>query len=269
MESNIIFEDVYPAELSEKVAPIQKLYYKTTPILGFPFKVQFVCNGNAMVSDFQLTPNPPFTVVELKKCMMGLDHWLRKIYKQKYEWPANLKDVWGQRHRTIYLQDYDHFNTVLEKYGKYVKLAERPINQEHYDMLYEGGKLLFRQKYFWGQYRYKVGFKSTDAFYTDHTPWLFSFFEDRLASDYKFNSAFTRTHIKSSAIYPGFTNARHTFGRKTNGYYYGYNLFLESKEDVMMVKLKIGKDIHFVEKIIKHDEISNVVTPISDYKKII
>jgi hypothetical protein len=109
-----------------------------------------------------------------------------------------------------------------------------------------------------------VGFKSTDAFYTDHTPWLFSFFEDRPASDYKFNSAFTRTH---KGLFPKGLGT--TFGRKMNGYYYGYNLFLESKEDVMMVKLKIGKDIHFVEKIIKHDEISSVVTPISDYKKII
>ena len=52
-------------------------------------------------------------VPDYHKFVTKLDDWLRKVYKQKYEFPANLKDR-DCEHRTLFLQSHQHFNTILE-----------------------------------------------------------------------------------------------------------------------------------------------------------
>ena len=252
-----MFSNLYPAELASKIKPIKKLYYNSLPYSGFPYKIVFVCDVYG--SDQAYKEPPP----ELETFTSDINKWLRKVYKQKYEYPSNLKDRDGP-HRTLFLQDCKNFNIILEKFGKYVKAAERPIDQEHYKMLHEGDKLLFRPQYFWGKYEYKVGLKSSPDLLIDHIPWLQGFFKERNSLDYKFNSSIERAlrpHLNGINIYSTYSSYR----RKKH-YYYGHNIFLKHKEDVMMVKLKIGKDVHFVERIVKFENLNKLATNIVDEK---
>ena len=252
-----MFSNLYPAELASKIKPIKKLYYNSLPYSGFPYKIVFVCDVYG--ADQAYKEPPP----ELEIFTNDLNKWLRKVYKQKYEFPVNLKDRDGP-HRTLFLQDCKNFNIILEKFGKYVKSAERPIDQEHYKMLREGDKLLFRPQYFWGKYEYKVGFKSSPDLLHEHMPWMINFFKERDGDDYKFNAAFQRALnpvINGINIYN--STYRH---RRNRHYYYGYNVFLKHKEDVMMIKLKTGKDVHFVERIVKFENLNKLATDIVDEK---
>ena len=47
-------------------------------------------------------------------------------------------------------------------------------------------------------------------------------------------------------------------------FYLGHNIFLKNKEDVMMIKLKIGKDVHFVERIVRFNDLNQLATDLSD-----
>lgn len=258
-----MFNNLYPEELASKIKPIKKLYYKASPYSGFPYKVVFVCDGYGRVGSTRdrwfkndITQEPDY-----QKFTEKLNAWLRKVYKQKYEFPANLKDRDGE-HRTLFLQSHQHFNTILELFGEYVVSAERPIDQEHYEMLHNGDKLLFRPQYFWGKYEYKVGLKSSPDLLADHLPWLEGFFKERDSLDYKFNSSIERAlrpDLNGINIYSNYNNYR-----RQKHYYYGHNIFLNSKEDVMMVKLKIGKDVHFVERIVRFESLNQLATDIVD-----
>ena len=258
-----MFNNLYSEELASKIKPIKKLYYKASPYSGFPYKIVFVCDGYGRVGSTRdrwfkndITQEPDYHIFTEK-----LNAWLRKVYKQKYEFPANLKDRDGE-HRTLFLQSQQHFNTILKLFGEYVVSAERPIDQEHYEMLHNGDKLLFRPQYFWGKYEYKVGLKSSPDLLVDHLPWLEEFFKERDSVEYKFNSSIER------ALRPGLnginTYSNYNNYRRTRHYYYGHNIFLNSKEDVMMVKLKIGKDVHFVERIVKFEDLNKLATDIVD-----
>ena len=130
-----MFNHLYPEELASKIKPIKKLYYKASPYSGFPYKIAFVCDSYGRVGNFRdryfkndLKQEPDYQTFITK-----LDDWLRKVYKQKYEYPANLKDRDGE-HRTLFLQSHQHFNTILKLFGDYVVSAERPIDQEHYEI---------------------------------------------------------------------------------------------------------------------------------------
>ena len=258
-----MFNHLYPEELASKIKPIKKLYYKASPYSGFPYKIAFVCDSYGRVGNFRdrYFKNDIKQEPDYQTFITKLDDWLRKVYKQKYEYPANLKDRDGE-HRTLFLQSHQHFNTILKLFGDYVVSAERPIDQEHYEMLHNGDKLLFRPQYFWGKYEYKVGLKSSPDLLIDHIPWLQEFFKERNALDYKFNSSIER------ALHPGRNgiNIYSTYNsyRRTKHYYYGHNIFLNNKEDVMMVKLKIGKDVHFVERIVKFENLNKLATDIVD-----
>jgi hypothetical protein len=259
-----MFNNLYPEELASKIKPIKKLYYNCPPYSGFPYKIAFVCDGYGRVGsprdrwfqDPDLTQEP-----DCQKFTDKLNAWLRKTYKQQYEWPSNLKDRDGA-HRTLFLQDYENFNTILELFGDYVVSAERPVDQEHYVMLFDGDKLLFRPQYFWGKYEYKVGLKSSPDLLVDHLPWLEGFFKERDSLDYRFNSSIIRAlrpDLNGINIYSNYNNYR-----RQKHYYYGHNIFLNNKEDVMMVKLKIGKDVHFVERVVKFKDLNKLATNIVD-----
>ena len=260
-----MFNNLYPEDLASKIKPIKKLYYNSLPYAGFPYKIVFICDGYGRVCNTQdrwfqdpnCTQEPDY-----HKFIKRLDAWLRKTYKQKYEYPSNLKDRDGA-HRTLFLQDYKNFNTILEMFGDYVVSAERPIDQEHYQMLFDGDKLLFRPQYFWGKYEYKVGLKFTPDLITENIPWLYNFFGDRPDADYKFNSAIQRV-LKPELNGINMYSTYNKIYRKQKYYYYGHNIFLSNKEDVMMIKLKLGAGVHFVERIVKFGDLNQLATDISD-----
>jgi hypothetical protein len=43
-------------------------------------------------------------------------------------------------------------------------------------------------------------------------------------------------------------------------------MFLNHKEDIMMIKLRVSKDIQFVERVFRYDELGKTVTDIIDEK---
>jgi len=249
-----MFDHLYPPELADKVLPIKKLYYPGPPYNGFAFKIVLICNGFG-----QILHNDVMIDAVSTHRIKDFNIWLRKTFKQKYEFPSSLKERDGI-HQTIFLKDYSKFEEALQLFGDIIKQAERPIDKDHYQMLIAGDKLLFRSQYFWGKYQYKVGLRSSPDLRGEHIPWLMNFFADRPDDDYKFNSVVQReVNPTTKGINIFRYGAIYNRGNRKH-YYYGHNVFLSNKEDVMILKLKIGKDIDFVERIIRFKDLNKRAT---------
>ena len=266
-----MFKETYPMPVARLIKPVSKLYYKAPPYSGFPFKIQFKSsyryyqvNDNLYQNNYTGYEMSADTYKEWSAYERKLDKWLSATYRKHYPYPSDLKE----RHdlnRTIFLKSYENFNKLIELFGEYVISAERPINQEHYDMLLDGEKVLFRPQLFWRKYRYKIGFLSSPEFYNQHIPWLKEFFENRDNEDYRFNINFD--HVFRNLINKTQNNGIVRPPRLHNRYYYyGYNLFLNHKEDIMMIKLRVSKDIQFVERVFRYDELGKTVSDIIDEK---
>jgi len=263
-----MFRDMYPMPVVQRIKPVPKLYYKAPPYSGFAFKIIFKSsyryyrvNDNLYQNNYTGYEMSAETYKEWSAYERKLDKWLSTTYKEHYPFPSDLKE----RHdlnRTIFLKSYKNFNKLIELFGEYVISAERPINQEHYDTLLEGDKVLFRPQLFWRKYRYKIGFLSSPDFYDRQIPWLKEFFENKDKDDYRFNINFD--HVFRNLInintHKGIVSPR----LRTRYYYYGYNLFLNHKEDIVMIKLRVSKDIKFVERVFRYDELGETVTDIVD-----
>ena len=98
---------------------------------------------------------------------------------------------------------------------------------------------------FWRKYRYKIGFKSTPNLYQNGLQWLESFFENKNDDEFRFNHNMTRALKAKDRISGGVNGGTYkTFRRRY--YYYGHNIFLNNKENIVMLKLGMNHSIHSI-----------------------
>ena len=255
-----MFNDHYP-DATGKILPVQKLYYAgTRGSSGYPFKIVFKrCQTkywriyNVFYSDGKINRNrgeKPTPIPELIDMETQMSAWLRDKYN-KFPFHSEYKERFAET-RTIFLEKYEDWKYLVERFGNYIITAERPINNTHWALLTSGEKLIFRKSLFWRKYRYKIGFKSTPELYQNGLKWMECFFENKTDDEYRFN------HNILSAIRGQRTAAtrqlRH-FNHKQRYYYYGHNIFINSKEDIVMLKLGMNHSIHSIEQCMTYNEV--------------
>ena len=266
-----MFNEYYP-DVTGKILPVQKLYYAgtkgyktgypkrqyTNP--GYPFKIKFKrCttqywrshNYFWSASDIAAElnrekPKPNPVLIDMEKSVTA---WLKSKYN-KYPFHSEYKERYADT-RTIFLQKYEDWKYLVENFGAYVITAERPINNTHWALLTSGEKLTFRKCLFWRKYRYKIGFKSTPELYQTGLGWIENFFENKTDDEYRYNHNMSRA-ISRADMDEG---QRRHFGRRY--YYYGHNVFLNSKEDIVMIKLGMNHSIHCIEQCMTYSEVEN------------
>lgn len=264
-----MFNVHYPNVRSGKILPVQKLYYANTrgrP--GYPFKIvfrrcqtQYWRRTNWFWSDHSVNfpipdskhqqppkPTPDPVLIDAEK---SISAWLRAKYNRA-PFVSEYKDRFADT-RTIFLQKYADWKYLVENFGDHIITAERPINMTHWTLLTSGEKLIFRKSLFWRKYRYKVGFKSTPELYQTGLPWLRVFFENKTDDEYRFNHNLARA-MKPSAITPLRMSGMRSRQRY---YYYGHNVFINDKEDLVMLKLGINHSIHIIEQCMTYNEVEN------------
>ncbi|RZD39996.1 MAG: hypothetical protein CXT73_07030, partial [Methanobacteriota archaeon] len=126
-------------------------------------------------------------------------------------------------------------------------------------LLTSGEKLVFRKTKFWKKYRYKVGFLSKPEFYQTSLMWLKEFFEERSEDDYKFNHTLLRA-IRDNDIRNAsglFSISNRYNNPKKRWYYYGHNIFINEKEDIVLLKLRMNDTIAMIEQCMTYDEVEN------------
>jgi len=259
---------LYP-NVAGAVVPVHKLYFQNFPTGGFVFKVNFQVRS-MYDTMYGASACDDAEAKKLDKGYHDISKWIRNTYRtDQIPFPGDLKERQSFQTRTLFLKHPDRFDELLDKFGHLVISAERPINQTHYNMLLDGDHVVFRENLFWRKYRYRVGFRSSPTFYDSSVPWLMEFFEDRSRNDYKFNANLQRaitdqtTHKHFHAIgtkYTPFGN----FRRKKRYYYYGHNIFVNNKEDIVMIKLRMNEDVFKVERIFRYEELGDIVTEIAD-----
>ena len=262
-----MFSEHYP-NTTGKILPVKKLYYANTrgrP--GYPFKIVFKrCKTkywrtyNVFYLDGQFKRNRgarPEPIPELIDMETQVNAWLKGKYN-KYPFHSEYKDRFAET-RTIFLEKYEDWKYLVERFGEHIISAERPINNTHWALLKSGEKLIFRKSLFWRKYRYKVGFKSTPELYQTGLNWLEGFFENKTDDDYRFNHNMSRA-IRDENVQNGVQlthlprRSRH-FGKRY--YYYGHNVFINSKEDIVMLKLGMNHSIHGIEQCMTYNEVEN------------
>ena len=266
-----MFNIHYP-NVTGKILPVQKLYYAGTKgyetgypkrqytNAGYPFKIvfrrcqtQYWRRNNYFWDlpkdeDLRLPkPKPNVILIDAEKAISA---WLKSKYN-KYPFHSEYKERYADT-RTIFLQKYVDWKYLVENFGDHIITAERPINMTHWTLLTSGEKLIFRKSLFWRKYRYKVGFKSTPELYQTGLPWLCGFFENKTDDEYRFN------HNLSRAIYQATPAHLASSGRiRRRYYYYGHNVFINDKEDLVMLKLGINHSIHVIEQCMTYNEVEN------------
>jgi len=247
-----MFNDHYP-DVTGKILPVQKLYYAgTRGRPGYPFKIVFNrCKtkywGEAFAGDAVLHRRDP----ELIDMETQMSAWLRDKYN-KFPFNSEYKERFSET-RTIFLEKYEDWKYLVERFGNYIITAERPINNTHWALLTSGEKLIFRKSLFWRKYRYKIGFKSTPELYQNGLKWMECFFENKTDDEYRFNHNMLRA---IRGLYNGEGTLRH-FNHKQRYYYYGHNIFINAKEDIVMLKLGMNHSIDHIEQCMTYNEVEN------------
>jgi hypothetical protein len=266
-----MFNDHYP-DVTGKILPVTKLYYAgTNGNPGYPFKIVFKrCKTkywrtyNIFYSEGKINRNrgqKPTPIPELIDMETQLSAWLRGKYN-KFPFHSEYKERFFTT-RTIFLEKYEDWKYLVERFGKYIITAERPINNTHWALLTSGEKLIFRKSLFWRKYRYKIGFKSTPELYQNGLKWIECFFENKTDDEYRFNHNILSA-LRGLDRNPGQSRAA-LAGRgrylspsyKQRYYYYGHNIFINSKEDIVMLKLGMNHSIHSIEQCMTYNEVEN------------
>jgi hypothetical protein len=256
-----MFNDHYP-DVTGKILPVQKLYYAgTRGRPGYPFKIVFKrCKTrywrtyNVFYIDGEFKRNrgeKPDPVPELIDMETQMSAWLRDKYN-KFSFQSEYKERFTET-RTIFLEKYEDWKYLVERFGNYIITAERPINNTHWALLTSAEKLIFRKSLFWRKYRYKIEFKSTPELYQDGLKWMERFFENKTDDEYRFN------HNMLSAIRDAETgkNKLRYFGYKHRFHCYGHSIFINAKEDIVMLKLGMNHSIHSIEQCMTYNEVEN------------
>jgi len=270
-----MFSEYYP-NTTGKILPVQKLYYANTGSRpGYPFKIVFkryktkywrtynaYYIGKAAIQNRGEKPTP---VPELIDMEIQMSAWLRAKYN-KYPFHSEYKERYAET-RTIFLEKYEDWKYLVENFGEYIISAERPINNTHWALLRSGEKLIFRKSLFWRKYRYKIGFKSTPELYQTGLEWIRMFFENKTDDEYRFNHNMSRaifgldrdpqaqTRSNKSSLKGQRRHFSH--GRSPRYYYYGHNIFINEKEDIVMLKLGMNHSIHSIEQCMTYNEVEN------------
>ena len=269
-----MFKEYYP-HVTGNVLPVKKLYYANSksggrPLPGYPFKIvfrrcktqywrrfamaDFRYNINVYSSPSSIAKEKPKADPILIDMENSISAWLRSKYN-KYPFHSEYKERFADT-RTIFLQKYEDWKYLIDNFGNHVVTAERPVNNTHLQLLRSGEKLVFRKSLFWRKYRYKIGFKSTPNLYQNGLQWLESFFENKNDDEFRFNHNMTRALKAKDRISGGVNGGTYkTFRRRY--YYYGHNIFLNNKENIVMLKLGMNHSIHSIEQCMTFNEIEN------------
>jgi len=255
-----MFSEHYPNTVG-KILPVQKLYYagiKGSP--GYPFKIVFKrCKTRywqtyklAVEGEFKRNSGEkPDPVPELIDMETQISAWLKSKYNN-FLIHSEYKERFAET-RTIFLEKYEDWKYLVERFGNYIITAERPINNTHWALLTSDEKLIFRKSLFWKKYRYKIGFTSTPELYQNGLKWIERFFENKTDDDYRFNHNMLRA-IRGLDLDE--KHRRH-FNHMTRYYYYGHNVFINAKEDIVMFKLGMNHSIDHIEQCMTYNEVEN------------
>lgn len=233
-----------------KIRLTEKLFYNRFPYrLSFkfpmvtwqqnlPFKV-FDTYGNShqFAQQQRIDKDSP----EYVRTATKLDYILKTF-------PSDSYTTRTEKEIALFLLTLEQVELILSHTGiNRVSCLTKPINKKHYDLLKDNTTLVFKKDKFWKNFNIKVNLKYSDNFRTKTIPWLTEFLhnnENKKA--YRVNAPLGRM-IKSKDSTWQYIHRQDLF--------LGHSLYVESEEDLMLIKLAIGEDIASVYRVILFEEL--------------
>lgn len=226
-----LFYNRYPYRLSFKFPMI-------TTTQQLPFKVFDAYGQSHQELRNQRIDKESFEYV---KTTTKLDYILKTFPFDSYKTRAE-KEI------ALFLLTLEQVELILSHTGiDRVGCLTKPINKYHYDLLKDNTTLIFKKDKFWKNFNIKVNFKYSDNFKNKTVPWLTEFLEKcENKKSYRLNAPLGR--MIKSVVRPG-------YGFHRQDLFLGHSLYVETEDDLMMIKLAIGEDIASVYRVILFEEL--------------
>ena len=169
----------------------------------------------------------------------------RLLEEIKNQMEANLKHDRQTRCEgfcvSLFSNSEDDVIEILKSMPQRVVEVVRPASQQHIDVLDKNKKIIVRKTLFNDQFRYKIYFKSNydlrEQRYKPVQDWLENFDNLEWAGNENLKKFF---YVKNPRVHVGWTTA----------------LYLNSREDLMMLQLRFNDDISLIEEIVLLSEVS-------------
>lgn len=233
-----------------KIRLTEKLFYNRFPYrLSFkfpmiswsqhlPFKV---FDSNGIARDHTQHQRIDKDCPEYIRTATKLDYILKTF-------PSDSYTTRTEKEIALFLLTLEQVELILSHTGvDRVSCLTKPINKYHYDLLKDNTTLIFKKDKFWKNFNIKVNFKYSDNFTTKTVPWISEFLnKNENKKAYRVNAPLGRMLKQQNS--PGYKFYR-------NDLFLGHSLYVETEEDLLMIKLAIGEDIASVYRVILFEEL--------------
>lgn len=138
----------------------------------------------------------------------------------------------GETHLSIFTVSEDIVTTLVEKYNDRVSILERPVSDQHMNIIFAHRKVVVRQSFFEKYYRFKVYLKNSYELRNSRYESVKEYLKNVESGNYRLNTSmyyFIHTMIKAHSI--GWTSA----------------VYLRDADDLMMFQLRFNDDIEKIE----------------------
>lgn len=233
-----------------KIRLTEKLFYKR-----FPYRLSFKF---PMVTTQQFLPfkmydryGQPSTSIQNQRIDRDSPEYIRTATKLDYilkTFPTDSFTTRTEKEIALFLLTLEQVELILSHTGiDRVSCLTKPINKKHYDLLKDNTTLIFKKDKFWKNYNIKVNLKYSDNFKNKTIPWLLEFLnQNENKKAYRVNAPLGRMLKAQDRAWPHLHR---------QDLFLGHSLYIETEEDLMMMKLAIGEDIASVYRVILFEEL--------------
>lgn len=233
-----------------KIRLTEKLFYNKFPY-RLSFKFPLITSHQYLPFKMYDNYGQSHTTLQSQRLDKESPEYIRTATKLDFilkTFPTDSYTTRTEKEIALFLLTLEQVDLILAHTGiDRVSCLTKPINKKHYDLLKDNTTLIFKKDKFWKNYNIKVNLKFSDNFKNKTVPWLTEFLNNsENKKSYRVNAPLGRM-LRSKDRTWQYLHRQDLF--------LGHSLYVETEEDLMMIKLAIGEDIASVYRVILFEEL--------------